>query len=204
MTNTIKNSLSLKQRSLLPASTVAIMAAIGIVLAAPMSHQALAQDETVQQVSDKRGSGARLDRMFQRLDTDEDGVISSAEISARRSAAFDQFDADGDGSLTINEIAAAQEAIREARRTARTLRNVSRARGFSNADADGDGTLSKDEFAEARGRMLSRIDANGDGDITREEAEQARTAMRKMRKHRGGHGGRHGGRYGGGHGGAQD
>ena len=188
----------------------AMLTALGILLAISAVHHAQAQDGPAAEVSDAEvpgvemivaaselRSGGRLDRMFGRLDTDANGTISSAEISARRGEAFDRFDADGDGELTVTEIAAAQEAAREMMLQARTLRSVARARSYVAADADDNGTLSKAEFSDARGRMFERIDANDDGDITREEAENARSAWREARKS--GRGWRGRWHHGGGH-----
>lgn len=163
----------------------AMLTALGILLAIPAIHHAQAQegpDAEVIAAAGEMRSGGRLDRMFNRLDTDDNGTISSNEISVQRGEAFDVFDADGDGELTVTEIAAAQEAAREMMLQVRTLRAVSRARSYVDADADSNGSLSKDEFSDARGRMFERVDANSDGDITREEAEEARTAWLEKRK----------------------
>jgi Ca2+-binding EF-hand superfamily protein len=202
MTYTTRTAAAARGTSIFPGTgtAAAMLTALGILVTIPVFHHAYAQNEEAAEASDSRPLGGRLERMFARLDTDENGVVSSAEISAQRGEAFDRFDADGDGALTVTEIAAGQEAAREMMRQARAMRSVSRARSYVAADTDGDGALSKAEFSQARSRMFERIDTNDDGDITREEAEQARTAMREMRKHGRGYGRGFGGWHrGGGH-----
>ena len=125
-----------------------------------------------------RDRGARVERLFEHMDANADGVISAEEISARRTEAFQAFDGNGDGQLSVQEIAAAQEEIRERMMQGRALRGVARADRFVEADANGDGVLSESEFAAVRPRMMSRVDRNGDGDISQEEAEAMRGSRR--------------------------
>ncbi len=119
--------------------------------------------------------------MFERFDTDGDGLVTRAEIEATRDARFEDLDADGDGSVTEEEFTAS--AVERARARA--------AEAFARLDVDGDGVLSEDTLAARGGsskrleRMFSRIDANGDDAISPEEVEAAMDRFAEMRQRRG-------------------
>lgn len=124
-----------------------------------------------------RERGPRFERLFDRFDADKDGVITKAEIMAKRSERFEALDADKDGGVTAEEmVQAAMKRIEE---------RVNRRMAW--LDMDGDGKLSALEFeAGRRGGGMTRfirMDENGDGQITREEAMKA--ADRSGRRMRG-------------------
>ncbi|MDJ0821912.1 MAG: calcium-binding protein [Paracoccaceae bacterium] len=126
---------------------------------------------------DGRG-GRGMEIIFENVDTDQDGLITSAEIEAARDARFAEMDSNGDGFVTAEEIA----AFADARRGKRAERMIER------LDANEDGKLSAEEMAaRGPGRMLERLDANGDGALSKDELAEAR----KMRRG-GGNGPRHG------------
>ncbi|MFA5592669.1 MAG: hypothetical protein WC989_05090 [Micavibrio sp.] len=56
--------------------------------------------------------GKFIEHMFEKQDTDKDGVVSEAEYLATAKARFDAMDADKDGKLTREEIKAHHEAIK--------------------------------------------------------------------------------------------
>ncbi|WP_299321935.1 hypothetical protein [Parasphingopyxis sp.] len=56
---------------------------------------------------------------FDRVDSDNDGALTLAEVSARSLARFDRADADSDGTVTPEERRAARHAMRAERRTER-------------------------------------------------------------------------------------
>jgi Ca2+-binding EF-hand superfamily protein len=60
----------------------------------------------------------RAARMIEHLDTDKDGKVSPAELSARMLAMFDAADANHDGTVTPAEQAAARDAMRARRQAA--------------------------------------------------------------------------------------
>ena len=141
----------------------------------------------------------RIERMFERIDTDNDGRISGEDMRAAAAARFARRDADGNGIVSRDE----QRDWRQTRRAER------RAARFQAMDTDGDGMLSEAEFTEAKGmkrrggkhrmgtrragrgpltiqeaearalRRFERMDANGDGIVTLEEAKAS-----KPRRHR--------------------
>jgi Ca2+-binding EF-hand superfamily protein len=47
---------------------------------------------------------AKIDKMFEKKDTNSDGVISKAELLAHAEKKFAKMDADGNGSLTKEEV----------------------------------------------------------------------------------------------------
>ena len=109
-------------------------------------------------------SGARGDRMFQRLDADADGSITVAEVTARKTAQFTEADADGKGLLDADEREAMIEQQRQRHRAARN--------GGPLLDADGDGNLSLAEFTE-KTPLLDLADTDDDGAVSRAEFDAA-------------------------------
>ncbi len=57
--------------------------------------------------------GDRGAKMFEKHDTDGDGVVTKEEALSHAEARFDKMDADGDGKLTKDEAKAAKEKMRE-------------------------------------------------------------------------------------------
>lgn len=114
----------------------------------------------------KWGHGERFDMM----DTDKDGALSKAELSARGDAMFAKMDIDGDGVVTKEEATKAAEA-RQAERVAKRAE-----KRFSRLDADGDGKVTKAEFDAMGEKRFAMMDENGDGKIEKGEG-------RKMMKH---------------------
>jgi len=123
--------------------------------------------------------GGREGQMFDRLDTNHDGVITKEEVTAagakRFAQSFDKLDANHDGMLTQDELRAAGEARREEAKAQLAAR-------FKQADTNADGLLSKDE-ATAGMPMLARhfdkIDTNKDGQVSPEELAQSRAHFAK-------------------------
>lgn len=76
--------------------------------------------------------GERAQRWFDRLDTNQDGVISQAEVNARQAERFAKIDANGDGVISLEEYSARAQAM------------------FAKADADGNGEITRDEFIAAK------------------------------------------------------
>ena len=120
-----------------------------------------------------RFGGARL---FTTFDTDQDGVLTQAEVDQVRGAQFAKFDTDGNGNLSLEEYQALwMDAMRE--------RMVDR---FQRHDGDGDAKVTRSEFNQRFAGIVRRLDENGDGKVTRAELRERRLSRRR---HRGGRGG---------------
>lgn len=97
---------------------------------------------------DEMRGGNRAKRMMERLDTNKDGVLDSAELEAgdaermsrRVARMLERIDADGDGKVSMEEASARRDP----------------ARMFERLDADGNGSLSAEEFAKAGGKRRPR------------------------------------------------
>ncbi len=133
--------------------------------------------------------GPRPNPLFEVLDMDGDGMISSRELrQAIRN--LKTLDTDGDGNISLEE--------------ASPMRGPGGRGGDPNEmvdrmmenDLNGDGVLTQDEIPEQLARMLTGADLNGDGAIDRNELQQAMQNMRGAGG-RGGFGGPGGGNFGG-------
>jgi Ca2+-binding EF-hand superfamily protein len=143
----------------------------------------------------QRGGG------FERLDTNNDGVITRDEVRAVRTATFTRLDTNRDGSLDRAELTAGRpDAMRDGPQ-GRTKNMQGRGEGrggefLTRADTNNDGNISRAEFdqaisamqrdkaargAQQRTAMFERLDANRDGMITRAEADAARAQMEQRR-----------------------
>ena len=111
--------------------------------------------------------GDRAAKMFERVDTNSDGVISSGEAAAAREAMFSRIDANGDGAVTLTEL----------ENVGRKNRKDRAAKRFERIDANGDGAVTWVEFDTMASQRFGRMDANGDGTLTRDEIK-----ARKPRK----------------------
>jgi Ca2+-binding EF-hand superfamily protein len=125
-------------------ATAALLAVVGVVHAQPL-----------------RGAA-----MFERLDADNDGKITKAEMSAGRERMFKRLDRNGDGVIDENEIEKARQAIED-----RAASAEARLSGqWRRMDKDGDGKVSGAEF-QARSAMFDLADRNDDGVVTKDEID---------------------------------
>ncbi len=118
------------------------------------------------------------DRIFERMDTNNDDKVDAGEMEQARAARFKRLDANGDGVVSAAEQDRAQNRVR--RRAA--MREEMMARQFERLDADGDQAVSGDEFFA--NQPLARADANKDGVVTREEFGAAADTLRSLRSGR--------------------
>ncbi len=98
-------------------------------------------------------------RAMELLDTDRDGKVSLAEITAEQGRLIAAADVDGDGKLSIDEF----------RRRGRLFQALGTTTLFDLIDVDGDRSLSAEELAKPSERWCSRTDANADGLLDPEE-----------------------------------
>ncbi|MGY6551553.1 MAG: hypothetical protein ACXIT4_06600 [Erythrobacter sp.] len=148
-----------------------------------------------------------------------DAPVSRDQMMAAANERFDRLDTNNDGVLDAGEIAAAQEKMQERRakmREARAARSETagdearqgkrerraermgagsgdaagkwqgrggqRTSWLARMDADGDGTITREEFLAPALKRFDRADADGDGVVTAEERAAMRTAMMAKRQ----------------------
>lgn len=161
----------------------------------------------------RRAGPEMRERLLERFDADEDGVLSDSEREAARAAMqerraehiarmIEKFDADGDGALNGEELAQAEQAKQrferaKDRRGHRGKRGHDRLRAElrERFDANEDGRLDEAEREAARAfmeekkgemkaRFLEQWDADGDGQISDVEKQAARDAHRARMEER--------------------
>lgn len=116
--------------------------------------------------------GLLADSVFDRLDTNHDGILSRDEARAARATMFDRIDTDRSGTATLAEIEAAKAKAQE--RRAKRLAHLAELRTematpserFAAMDKNHDGKVTRDEFAESTS-WFDRIAKNGS--ISKEE-----------------------------------
>ncbi len=97
-------------------------------------------------------SGKQMSRFFETYDTNNNGVVTTADIEAKRKADFTKANTSGDGMITLEEwkVFAAERAAE--RGNDRTVRM------FQRFDTNGDGQITRDEFLAQAERMTARMD----------------------------------------------
>lgn len=142
---------------------------------------------------------AMANQRFDRIDTNQDGMIDAAEMAAHREQMKERMkerrakrmaarDAAGDATTEEGAKATMRERKRggnwaERKRGGRWAEGKRGERGdwFARLDSDGDGMISRDEFMAPALKRFDRADADGDGIVTPEERAAAREARRAQR-----------------------
>jgi Ca2+-binding EF-hand superfamily protein len=115
---------------------------------------------------------AMASAIFSKLDADQDGAVTMAEMAAHKSAQFARADRDGNGIVDASEMAAIRDRMAKLAAAASSTTDL----GLSRLDSDGDGTLSLAEYT-ARTPIFVLMDGDGDGAITRPEFDRVRAAI---------------------------
>jgi len=145
---------------------VAVAALAGMLVAGT----ALAQQQPATQApaatppaaADNAPKPERLVVMFEKLDTNRDGIVERAEFDVVRVKGFNRFDANKDGRITAEEVeAVAAKQNWPAARRERMLKRI----GVTTPQG-----VTKDEYL-ARKSVFERIDVNRDGKVTTVEVE---------------------------------
>lgn len=110
--------------------------------------------------------------MFQAIDADGDGVITTREMR-KAVAALKQLDADGDGNLTLDEISP---------RGGPGGDPTAFLDSIFQGDRNGDGVLASNEISERFAPMLQGADTNGDGAL---DAQELQAVTKRMSERRG-------------------
>lgn len=138
----------------------------------------------------------KTQRAFEKLDANNDGSVSEAEMQAASTARdakrgdrretmrgkmLEQFDTDGDGTLSDVEKEAAKAARKHKtgeKRAQKGDRKGKRGKRM-NPDADGDGLISQAEFTANAEALFLKMDANGDGVLTKGEGRKGKKGKRR-------------------------
>ena len=156
----------------------AIAAALALATASPVLAQGAAAPLTRATVE------AQIKANFARIDTNHDGVLTTAEsqaarevaISARFNATFDGLDTDKNGSISRAEFIAANRKAIAAATGGKGLED----RAFVAADTNKDGRVTLAEALAPALAEFNAADTNKDGSLTVAERQEAgKKAQRK-------------------------
>jgi Ca2+-binding EF-hand superfamily protein len=120
---------------------------------------------------------------FATADTDHNGLLSRAEVTAglsRLATHFDEIDSNRDGQLSPDEL----RAWTRNRTSRRSAAEGGFAEYFRRADSDRDGSLTREEAAKNLPRIAAkfdRIDNDRDARLTQEELRRYFDAKRSAR-----------------------
>lgn len=112
-------------------------------------------------------------KMFERADLNNDGVITKDELRTSRANTAQKLDRNGDG---VIDKADAPKMRRFKQKFEENRKDL--AQGF---DLDQNGVVTVDEFVNGPTTAFDRIDANGDGAVTQEELNAAQVAFETAR-----------------------
>lgn len=127
---------------------------------------------------------AKANERFDRIDTNNDGMIDAAEMAAHREqmkARIAERMAQREARMTDEQKARWQEKRGE-RKSGWVARGAGEGGNWlARLDTNNDGMISRDEFTAPMLKRFDRADANGDGIVTPEERAAAREARRAQR-----------------------
>ena len=103
---------------------------------------------------------------FQKLDSNGDGVVTTAELEAGALARWTRSDTNKDGKVTADE--------------AKSQFDQHKQEMFTKHDVNGDGKLSKDELGKMPEARFTALDTDKDGSISQTEMEAGHPGKGKM------------------------
>jgi Ca2+-binding EF-hand superfamily protein len=153
-------------------------------------------DESERKGLREQGRADRTKRAFGKLDANNDGVVTEAEMlaaqeergekrsdrrEARKAERLERFDTDGDGVLSDAEKETARAARKEARGDKKGFKRDGKGKRGKrmNPDTDGDGLISQAEFSAGAEALFLKMDANGDGVLTKGEGRKGKKGKRR-------------------------
>ncbi len=115
----------------------------------------------------------RAAQILTEFDSNQDRMITRAELNERRRTSFQIADTNGDGFVTRGEAAEASARLTDLTAQTRLIREVGPARlDPATMDANRDGAVSLREYLATPVPLFARFDVDGDGQVTREELER--------------------------------
>jgi Ca2+-binding EF-hand superfamily protein len=127
-------------------------------------------------------ASAMADDKAKMMDTNNDGMVSSAEHAAGAKKMFGEMDANADGNVTAAEMdaykatkmkdKAGKEGDRPKMSSADKIREI---------DTDGDGKISAAEHEAGSQKMFGKMDTDGDGSISQAEMKAGHDAMKSAK-----------------------
>ncbi len=106
---------------------------------------------------------------FEKLDTNSDGVVTTAEFEAGLLTRWTNSDADKDGKVTADEFKAQFKQHAQER--------------FTKLDANNDGVLERSEVAKMPDAIFTKIDADKSGTLSQAEMQNAHPKRGPMGMH---------------------
>lgn len=126
--------------------------------------------------------GARLEKMLERIDTDQSGSISFEEFASRGNERFTKRDADGDGIITQEERDAARAALSSKKQKRQARMEEMAERRLQEIDTNSDGSISRAEHDAHQKTLFNRLDEDGSGDVSQAEFAAEMEERRANRK----------------------
>jgi len=103
---------------------------------------------------------------FQRMDGNNDGVVSSSEHEAYARKAFNAIDSNHDDNVTADELDAAEGKVS---RHASGPTEISSAARIRRRDTNADGIISRSEQSDGARQKFIALDADNNGQLTEQE-----------------------------------
>jgi Ca2+-binding EF-hand superfamily protein len=123
---------------------------------------------------------------FEQMDSNGDGVVTSAELEKGFLERFTKSDANHDGKVTSDEFKAQHEAMKKEHEKHEGMGHGGRGHGHGHdgkgpdgkgphglpGDSNGDGVVTKAEAQADVQTMLKKLDTNSDGKLTKDELDK--------------------------------